>query len=200
MGGRIELAREMVVTSKVTMRRANVRFNYHDYLQLPEDKRYEILDGELYVVPAPSTRHQRNFDEASTILFPPRGSNRSSAVILDAPCDVVCSEENVVQPDILFVRKERSSIIGEPNVRGAPDLVIEILSPATRTKDLEIKRKIYAGFGVQEYWVVDPEAATVEVLIWSEPGYVSAGIYGRSQRLSSPLMPDLDLRLDEVFA
>jgi Uma2 family endonuclease len=113
---------------------------------------------------------------------------------------VIFSEENVVQPDILFVRKERAGIIGEMNLQGAPDLVIEILSAGTRSKDLDLKRKIYAGFGVQEYWIVDPELATVEVLVWSELGYITAGVCGRSDRLSSPLLPDLNVPLSEVFA
>ena len=121
-------------------------------------------------------------------------------MILDAPCDVILSEENVVQPDILFVRRERSGIIGEANLKGAPDLVIEILSPGTRSKDLELKRKTYARFGIQEYWVVDPEAATVEVLVWSEIGYVTAATYGKSDCLSSPLLPNFNLPLSEVLA
>jgi Uma2 family endonuclease len=188
----------MVVTSKVTMKRANVRFNYHDYLQLPEDKRYEILDGELYVVPAPNIKHQRVSKRLETYLIR-QVEERGLGEILHAPCDVVFSEENVVQPDILFVRQERRGIIGETNIPGAPDLVIEILSPATRTKDLEIKRKIYAGFGVREYWVVDPDAATVEVLTWDKQGYITAGIYRESDRVSSPLLPELNLPLRELF-
>jgi Uma2 family endonuclease len=125
---------------------------------------------------------------------------RSLGVILHAPCDVILSEANVVQPDILFVRKERSGIIGEANLKGAPDLIIEILSPATRSKDLELKRKTYARFGVQEYWIVDPDAETVEVLAWSETGYVTAGSYVKSDCLSSTLLSDLKLALTEVFS
>jgi len=185
--------------SKVTMKRANVRFNYDDYLQLPEDKRYEILDGELFVVPAPNTRHQRISKRLEIALIRQVEENGLGEV-LDAPYDVLLSEENVVQPDIMFVRKERYAIIGELNIHGAPDLVIEILSPGTRTKDLEIKRKTYAGRGVQEYWIVDPEDATIEVLAWSESGYVSTGCYDASQRLSSPLLPELNLPLREIFA
>ena len=105
----------------------------------------------------------------------------------------------MVQPDILFVAKERLRIIGKSNIPGAPDLVIEILSPGTRQKDLAIKRKIYARFGVQEYWIVDPDAATVEVLTWKESGYFTAGIYGVSDSLSSPLLPQLTLPLREIF-
>jgi len=126
--------------------------------------------------------------------------HRKLGVILDVPYDVILSDENVVQPDILFVRKERSAIIGEANLKAAPDLVIEILSPDTRSKDLELKRKTYARFGIQEYWIVDPEAETVEVLVWSEIGYMTAGTHGKSNSLSSPLLPDSNLPLSEVFA
>jgi Uma2 family endonuclease len=187
-----------VVTSKLTMSRANVRFNYQDYLRLPEDKRYEILDGELFVVPAPSIRHQRLSRDIFDFLLNYTRENKLGEVFY-APCDVVLSEENIVQPDILFVREERLGIIGELNICGPPDLVIEILSPGTRNKDLEIKHKIYAAFGIQEYWVVDPEAATVEVLSLSPQGFASAGVHGKPQRLSSPLLPELNLPLSEVF-
>jgi len=180
------------------MRRANVGFTYNDYLLLPEDKRYEILDGELCEVPAPNIRHQRVSKRIANALI--RQVEESGlGEILQAPCDVVLSEENVVQPDILFVCKERFGIIGEANIREAPDLVVEILSPSSRLKDLEIKRKIYARFGVQEYWIVDPEAATVEVLVWSETGYASAGVYGITDRLLSPLLPELNLPLSQIF-
>jgi len=188
-----------MVTSKITMRRAKVRFTYNDYLLLPEDKRYEILEGDLYVVAAPNIKHQR-VSRRLEIALVQHIESRNLGEVLDAPCDVVLSEENVVQPDILFVRRERAGIIGEMNLHGAPDIVIEILSEGTRRKDLEVKRKIYAGFGIQEYWIVDPDAATAEILVWSELGYVTAGVYGKTDRLSSPLLPDLNLPLSQVFA
>jgi Uma2 family endonuclease len=188
----------MLVMLEAAMRRANVRFTYSDYLQLPEDKRYEILDGELYVVPAPNIRHQRSSKRIVSFLIR-QIEETGRGEILPAPCDVVLSDENVVQPDILFVRKERLGIIGEAHIREAPDLVVEILSPATRQRDLEIKRKLYARFGVQEYWIVDPDAATVEVLAWSDMGYASAGVFGNQDCLSSPLLPELNLPVAEIF-
>lgn len=150
------------------------------------------------MVPAPNIRHQRISKRLEVALIR-HAEGRDIGEILHAPCDVVLSDENVVQPDILFVRKERAGIIGEMNLQGPPNLVIEILSAGTRSRDLEIKRKIYAGFGVQEYWVVDPDADTVEVLVWSELGYVSAGVCGKSDYLSSPLLPKLNLPLSQVF-
>ncbi len=145
------------------MRQAKVRFNYKDYLLLPEDKRYEILDVDLYLVPAPKTRHQRislNLSAAIHQYVRQRGLGQ----VLEAPCDVVLSNEDIVQPDILFIRKAHAFLIGEANITGAPDLVIEILSAGTRKKDIELKRKIYARFKVAEYWIVDPDAETVEIL------------------------------------
>ena len=188
----------MVVTSKVIMQRANVRFNYDDYLQLPEDKRYEILDGELFVVPAPNIRHQRIAIRLQLRLFQHVEQN-GLGELLAAPCDVLLSEENVVQPDILFVAKTRLRIIGKTNVPGAPDMVAEILSPGTRQKDLAIKRKIYARFGVQEYWIVDPDRKTVEVLSWTESGYHTEAIVPAGGTLNSALFPGLNLNLAEIF-
>jgi len=181
------------------MKQAKVRFNYSDYLLLPEDKRYEILDGELYMVAAPNTKHQRVSIRLVVALLQ-HVEQKDLGEIFHAPCDVLLSDEDVVQPDILFVRKERAGIIKEANLQGAPDLVVEILSPGTRSKDLELKRKAYARFGVQEYWIVDPEADTVEVLVWNELGYVTAGVYAKADRLSSPLLPELNLPLSKIFA
>ncbi len=181
------------------MRHAKVRFNYNDYLLLPEDKRYEILDGVLYLNPAPYVRHQR-ISRKLEIALTLHVESKDLGEILDAPCDVILSNEDIVQPDILFVRKDHAGIIGEANITGAPDLVIEILSAGTRKKDIELKRKIYARFKVREYWIVDPDAETVEILTWTESGYVTSAVLTKSDNLSSPLFPDLALPLLEVFA
>jgi Uma2 family endonuclease len=181
------------------MPKVNVRFNYHDYLLLPEDKRYEILDGELYVVPAPNTRHQLLLGEMYDALLH-HVRDRGLGKVLLAPCDVVLSDETIAQPDLLFVCHEHLGIIGEANISGPPDLVIEILSPSSRKKDLEVKRKLYARFGIQEYWIVDPEAETIGVLACGEQGYVSAGLFDKSERLATPLLPELNLPLLSLFA
>ncbi len=188
-----------MVTSMAVMRQTRVRYNYNDYLLLPEDKRHEILDGEIYVVPAPKTKHQRvSRDLVYALLRHVREHDLGE--ILPAPFDVVLSDENVVQPDIIFVRKERAHLIDEANLKGPPDLAVEILSPATRSKDAELKRKIYSGFGIREYWLVDPDAETVEILLWSETGYIAGGTRTKSDTLTSPLLPDLRLPLSEIFS
>ena len=159
MTAEFELFRGTMVMSKVTMNRAKDRFTYEDYLLLPEDKRYEILDGDLYVVAAPDIRHQRTARRllvALTLHVEETGLGE----VFFAPCDVILSSDNVFQPDILFVRKDRLGMVSDLNLEGPPDLAIEILSPGTRTKDLEVKRRIYARYGVREYWIADPGLAS----------------------------------------
>ena len=177
------------------------QLTYEDYLLFPDDgKRHEIIEGDHYVTPAPKTTHQR----ASFNLALALGSfikRRSLGLVLTAPCDVLLSDENVVQPDLLFVSTARASIVTEDNIRGAPDLVVEIISETTRKKDEVTKRKLYERFGVQEYWLVDPELETVK--IFRREGQV----YGRAIELSkeandvltTDLLPGFDLAITEIF-
>jgi len=148
--------------------------------------------------PAPSTRHQAvvlNFAAALLRHVEIRRLGR----VLHAPCNVVLSGDTVIQPDILFVEKKRRGIIGENCLRGAPDLVIEVLSSDASKADIVAKKRVYARFQVPEYWAVDLDNDTVEILLWSELGYVSAGSYAQSDRLASPLLPALDLPLSRIF-
>jgi Uma2 family endonuclease len=117
-----------------------------------------------------------------------------------APLDVVLSNYDVAQPDVLFVSNERSGIITEANVQGAPDLVIEVLSPRTAQYDRGYKRTLYGRFGVREYWLVDPEAEAVEVLTGSDRGLVAHATYRLGDTLASPLLPELDVGIQEIFA
>ncbi len=145
------------------MAKAAIKFTYQDYLLLPEDKRYELIEGELLTVPSPDVEHQELSRDLEHILWEFVKQNNLGS-IFNAPLDVVLSEEDVVQPDILFVSKERAHIIKEKNIQGAPDLVIEILSPATSERERTLKRKLYAKYGVKEYWIVDPEEKSIEVM------------------------------------
>jgi len=144
-----------------------IRFTYEDYKSLPESetKRCELLGGELIMVPPPSVYHQRIAKKLGFLL---QGfvEERGLGEVFFAPLDVVLGKgekREVVQPDIFFVSRERREIIAEEEVRGAPDLVIEITSPATEERDRHYKKTLYARHGVREYWIVDPEARTVEV-------------------------------------
>ena len=180
-----------------TQRRV-VKFTYEDYKHTPEDKRYELLDGELIMVPAPRIAHQRSSREIE-IPLATFVTERDLGEVFDAPCDVVLSETDVVQPDILFVSKERSYIITEDNIRGAPDLVIEVLSPSTAQRDRTLKRTLYALHGVPEYWQADSDAKSVMVLTLVNGEYKVAGIYGEGQTLVSPSLPGFALEIDRIF-
>jgi len=176
-----------------------IKFTYKDYKNLPESetKRYELIEGELIMVPSPNFKHQcisRNIE----FILQEFIKKKNLGTIIYAPLDVHLGD-NVIQPDILFISKERSYVITEEEIRGAPDLVIEILSPATAQKDRTYKRTLYAQYGVQEYWIVDPEEKIIEVLTLKEKGYETFSIYKKTDTLNSPLLPGLRIKLTEVF-
>jgi Uma2 family endonuclease len=150
------------------------------------------------VIPASGTRHQIISLRIATAMFlyAERG-NRGQ--VLQAPCDVALSRKFVIQPDIVFIKTGRNGLIGPKSMWGPPDLIIEILSPDTREQDIKTKRSLYSRFEVGEYWIIDPDSEIAEVLVWSELGYATAGIYRRSDRLSSPALPGLRLPLRKVF-
>ncbi|MXY47415.1 MAG: Uma2 family endonuclease [Chloroflexi bacterium] len=178
--------------------RSRLKFTYEDYKQTPDDTRYELLDGELILVPAPRLTHQRT----SRTIFRQIDSfvtERDLGEVFYAPADVVLSDFTVVQPDILFVSKERSHIITDDNIRGAPDLVVEILSPTTARRDRTTKRDLYEQHGVPEYWQADYDAKNVQMLTPVDGEYKVAGIYGEGQTVVSPLLPNLRLAVDDLF-
>ncbi len=177
-----------------------IKFTYEDYKNLPESetRRYELLEGELVMVPAPSWFHQ----SISAALFRFLDSHiraRGLGEVRFAPLDVVLSEHDVVQPDLMFISKVRLGIVREGVVQGAPDLVVEIFSPATTQRDRTLKRTLYARYGVKEYWLVDPEMETIEVLQLGARGYRRAGLYEKRQVLRSSLLAGLEIPLAEIF-
>ena len=109
------------------------------------------------------------------------------------------SDTDTVRPDLLFVSKERLHIITDDNVQGAPDLVVEIRSPSTARQDWTVKRELYARHGVGEYWLVDPEAATVAVLLLDEGELKVTGVYGEGDTLSSAVMSGFSIALADIF-
>ena len=185
----------------MTTRGQRTRATYEDYLNTPDDTRHELLDGELVMVPSPRTSHQQVAGELFIILqLYVRRTELGEFFI--APFDVVLwdgDEANVVEPDLLFVSTARASIITEANVQGAPDLVVEVLSPSTEGRDKGRKRELYARHGVGEYWLVDPDARSIEVLRLGATGYETAGTYEPGQALASPTLEGLTIDVDEVF-
>ena len=179
-----------------------IKFNYQDYLQLPEDKRYEIIDGDLFMVPSPNEAHQRFLVTLTNIMVNYVRKNKLGSIYC-APFDVLFSEEDIVQPDIIFVSNENRKIITKDNIKGAPDLLVEILSPGTSKRDLGIKKKLYAKNGVCEYWIVDPAQETIEVLNLKEGAFLgksyNTGVAGQTSRLSSSVIQGFDIDIKEIF-
>jgi Uma2 family endonuclease len=144
------------------------------------------------------TRHQIvSLKLASALLV--YAEQKNPGYVLQAPCRLIIERKYVIQPDIVFLKQNRSWLIGEKGLWGAPDLIIEIMSPDTREQDRQLKRKLYSRFGVGEYWIVDPDTEMVEVLAWSEMGYATAGRYRKTDPLSSPTLPGFSLPLQKVF-
>ena len=177
-----------------------VKLTYEDYRAAPGDERYELLDGDLIMVAAPNLKHQRvQFHigrELGNFIV-----EHDLGEFFFAPCDVVLSDTNVVQPDLLFVSREREHLLsGGDNVQGAPDLVIEILSPATADRDQGYKRELYGRYGVTEYWLVDPIAETVSIHCQRNGALTIARTFSREQTLRSPLLAGLELHLNDIFS
>ena len=177
---------------------ARIKFTYEDYCNAPEDKRYELHDGDLILVPSPNRQHQTTtLDLAAEIRQFARRTGIGRAFI--APFDIVFSNHDVVQPGVIFVSNDRLDIITPDNIQGAPDLVIEVLSPSTAHRDRTFKRSLYARHGVREFWLVDTDAHTIEVLQWEEEGYETVGTYGAGKTLTSPILTGFSLNIDDVF-
>jgi Uma2 family endonuclease len=139
-------------------------WTYEEFARLPDDgNRYEVIAGDLYVTPAPGSIHQKVSARFFMELRVFATNQHKLGEVLYAPLDVIFEDGDYVQPDLVFLRRERSELLTERGIEGPPDLVIEILSPATARQDRGIKRDRYAHFGVPEYWIVDTERRRVEV-------------------------------------
>jgi len=176
----------------------NRRLTYDDLATFPDDgKRYEIIGGELLVSPAPRPKHQeisrRLSERFSTLLMHQLGR----AKVYPAPIDVRFSPEDVVEPDLVVIRTERRAIVGELAIDGAPDLIVEVLSPSTRAYDEVAKAALYAREGVTEYWLVDPESATVRIFTLTGGQYEPVPHDGQTAK--SALFPELTVEIASLF-
>jgi Uma2 family endonuclease len=182
--------------------RPDLKLTYEDLQAFPDDgKRHEIIDGEHFVTPSPETGHQAIAVNLVVLLKNFLDAHALGEVFV-APLDVVFSDTDVVEPDLLFVAAEHADRITRKNIRGAPDLVIEILSPSTRKTDEVIKRKLFERFGVAEYWVVDPELETVKVYRRAEKGFARVAELSKEagEMLTTPLLPGFAAPLEKIFA
>jgi Uma2 family endonuclease len=179
-----------------------VKVTYADLVELPDDgKRHELFDGEHTMTPAPTPRHQRVTGRIfaaihAFLLDHPLGE------VFAAPVDVVLSEVDVVQPDVVFVSAPRAGMVTEHNLAGPPDLLVEVLSAGSRRRDEVVKRQVYARFGVREYWVVDPELETVRVLALTGASYREVTLLSGEARdaLTTDLLPGLAIPVARLFA
>lgn len=164
-----------------------LRLTYEDYCRMPPGERYELLEGDLRkMTPAPSVLHQKVSGGIEKALRQ-WVDGHSLGEVYDAPIDVVLSEHNVVQPDILYT------------IQGAPDLVVEILSPSTVELDRGTKRRLYARYGAREYWIVDPDGRSIEVTSHNGRELATVQVYPSGTTLASPLLKEFVLEIDWVF-
>lgn len=174
-------------------------WTYERYVELDDDQCYEIIDGELLMTPAPGTRHQiiaaRLFSRLDRFV-----DERALGLVLFAPTDIVLSDQRVVQPDVLFVSTERSQIIRDRAIHGAPDLVAEVLSPGSLHRDRHLKQPLYEEAGVREYWIVDPANRAIEVFTLTVDGYALASIAAESGQVTSGVLEGLIVDVEDVFA
>ncbi len=175
------------------------RVGYDDLAQMPEDgRRYELYDGEVFVVPSPILRHQvvalrlwRNFDDYAS---------KTGGLAVASPIDIVCSEYDVVQPDIVFFTAESLRTVSlDAPIRRSPDLAVEVLSPPTASNDRGRKMRMFQQYGVLEYWIVDPVGETIELYKLAESAYELVGTFSLTDEMRSAVLPDLSFFPSSVF-
>jgi Uma2 family endonuclease len=189
-------------TDPVEPARLGLKLTYDDFVLFPDDgKRHELIGGEHHVTPAPNTRHQEISGALFALMWVYLDAHPIGRVF-HAPFDVVFSDVDVVEPDIVYLSNDRAAHILTPqNVRGAPDLVVEITSASTRHRDETVKRRLAERAGVEEYWVVDSEIDVIRV--YRRQGATFARAVELSCEagdvLTTPLLPGLELPLSRIF-
>ena len=174
------------------------KLTYQDYLRTPDDKRYELIDGELILTPSEGRAHQGTSVRLGTRLYS-FVHEQELGLVYWARRDVVLSNTDVVQPDLMFISNERMHIDTEAEIWGGPDLVVEILSPSTAARDRTVKQVLYARNDVNEYWLIDADARTIEVLLLGDQGFEPVATYGEGDTLVSPTLPGFSILVDEIF-
>lgn len=168
-----------------------------DLYALPPETRAELIEGEIYMVPAPFVPHQRIVRNLYDGLAGFARGKRLGEVLF-SPVDVVLSRGCVLQPDLVFVSRQRASIVRD-RIEGAPDLVVEVLSPSSDVRDRKVKRDLYARHGVPEHWIVDPDARTVEALVLRDGAYALLAIFEAGDVVDTETLPGLKLPVARVF-
>lgn len=186
----------------MTPAHSGVKLTYDDYTLFPDDgQRHELIDGEHFVSPAPNRKHQAIAGNVFGLIWSYLQRRRIGRVF-NAPFDVILSPSDVVQPDVVYLSRERiADIETDPYVKGAPNLVVEVVSPTTRKRDETIKRHLYERFGIDEYWVIAPTLGTIVVFRRASHRYVRVLelALDRKDVLTTPLLPGLRLALTKIF-
>lgn len=176
------------------------RWTYSDYAALPDDGRYyEVVNGVLFMTPAPNIPHQETVGRLFFHLFGHVEGTRLGRVFV-APIDVELAPNVVVQPDVVVVLNESRGAITEGRIIGAPDLVVEVASPGTRNHDRREKYDAYARAGILEYWIAEPTTRTIEVFVLGTAAYQPLGVFQGKSILPSQLLPGLSVRVEQFFA
>jgi len=171
---------------------------YDDYAALPEGAPYELIHGNLVMTPSPTPRHQIIESELVFRLQVHSREHQAGRVIV-SPIDVFFSDSNTYQPDIIFIARDRLNIIGEKRIEGAPDLVVEVLSPSNAYYDLMPKRDVYESSGVKEYWIVDPMTETIEVFANTKSGFTLLAKARNAGSVASKVLDGFSVDLQDVF-
>ena len=179
----------------------DVRLTYDDFLLFPDDgKRHELIDGVHYVTPSPRLRHQDLVGRLHFEFLLYLREHPEAGRVFMAPVDVVMSFHDIVVPDLVFIAGDQTGIMTEANIQGAPALVVEVLSKRTRKRDVQIKRRLFEQMGVREYWLVDPETRTVEILVLDRDALHGHAVRTGGDMVGSPLLPEAAFAADDVFA
>jgi Uma2 family endonuclease len=177
-----------------------ILLTYDDYCLLPNDRnRYEILDGELSVTPAPTTRHQTALGNLYRFLANHIVANQLGKLFI-APTDLILASTTVVQPDLIFVGNDRLNIVTERAIEGSPTLVIEILSPTTHRTDRVTKAQLYAKYQVPQYWLMDPDQQTLEAYELVIDRYDLAASARDAEVFAPSLFSGLSIQLSNLWA
>ncbi|MEW6302521.1 MAG: Uma2 family endonuclease [Verrucomicrobiota bacterium] len=173
------------------------RWTYDDYCRLDDGERHEVIDGRLLMAPAPDTWHQNWVGELFTIIRRHVKKHHLGQTFV-APVDVVLDATNVVQPDLVFVAAANGRLVERRGIMGAPDLHVEIISPASVQTDRYEKKALYAKFGVKEYWIGDPANQSIEVLVLKNGAHELFCAASGKGRVRSQLLAGLEFDLAEI--
>jgi Uma2 family endonuclease len=169
-----------------------------DFARFPEGTLVQLIDGEIILSPSPVSKHQLTAMRLA-ILLQKYADAHFPGTVLTAPMDVYFNEHEAYQPDVMFISTENKSIIGTENIQGAPDMIVEILSPSTAYYDLRHKKQVYEFYGVKEYWIVDPQDESVEIYARRDKKFEVHSQAGNHGSVNSAYLAGLQVHLADLF-